>query len=86
MGSKLELAVDERAVSASEVRRLRREGIVPANMYGHNQSSVPLQVDGKVLEQALGDAGKLDITVIGIDLPSDGLQVVLGVPLKVLVA
>ena len=66
MGSKLELAVDERAVSASEVRRLRREGIVPANMYGHNQSSVPLQVDGKVLERLLERGGSKGILLLKI--------------------
>ncbi|MHB1417949.1 MAG: 50S ribosomal protein L25 [Chloroflexota bacterium] len=52
-----ELTVEERIVSATEVRRLRHAGIVPANMYGQNQPSLALQVDGIVLQKLLARGG-----------------------------
>lgn len=57
MSKQLELAVEERAVSAKQVRRLRQQGIVPANMYGHNQPSVALQVNGIALQRLLARGG-----------------------------
>ena len=53
MSSQLELAVEERVVSAQQVRRLRHAGIVPANVYGQNQPSLALQVNGVVLQNLL---------------------------------
>ncbi|MHB1006304.1 MAG: 50S ribosomal protein L25 [Chloroflexota bacterium] len=53
MSNQLELAVEERVVSAQQVRRLRHAGIVPANVYGQNQPSLALQVDGVVLQNVL---------------------------------
>ena len=52
-----QLVVEERVVSGKQVKRLRHQGIVPANMYGHNLSSVSLQVTGKALHGALDHGG-----------------------------
>ena len=57
MSDQLELVVEERVVSGKQVKRLRHQGIVPANMYGHNLSSVSLQVTGKALHGALDHGG-----------------------------
>ncbi|MCL5959801.1 MAG: 50S ribosomal protein L25 [Chloroflexi bacterium] len=57
MSNQLELVVEERVISGKQVRRLRQQGIVPANMYGHNQSSVPLQVNNKALQGVLARGG-----------------------------
>lgn len=58
MSNQLELAVEERAVSEKNLKRLRRQGIVPANMYGHNLRSVSLQVNSTVLQKLLARGGK----------------------------
>lgn len=58
MSNQLELAVEERAVSGKKVKRLRWQGIVPANMYGHNLRSVSLQVNNTVLQKLLARGGK----------------------------
>lgn len=57
MAEQRELMVEERVVSAQQVRRLRHAGIIPANMYGQNQPSLALQVDGVVLQKMLGRGG-----------------------------
>ncbi|MHB1134360.1 MAG: 50S ribosomal protein L25 [Chloroflexota bacterium] len=57
MSNQLELAVEERIVSGPQVRRLRQAGIVAANVYGQNQPSVALQVDGVVLQKLLARGG-----------------------------
>ncbi len=53
----MELAVDERTVSGKRARRLRQQGIIPANVYGQNLPSLPLQVNGLALEKLLGHGG-----------------------------
>ncbi|MBI2862977.1 MAG: hypothetical protein HYX94_00240 [Chloroflexi bacterium] len=46
------------AVSGKNVKRLRRQGIVPANIYGRNQSSMSLQLNSLVLQKLLARGGK----------------------------
>ncbi|MCL4465300.1 MAG: 50S ribosomal protein L25 [Chloroflexi bacterium] len=57
MREQRELTVEERIVSAPQMRRLRHEGIVPANIYGQSQPSLALQVDGIVLQRLLARGG-----------------------------
>src|SRR5438876_763695 len=38
MPARLELKAEQRAVFGKHVRRLRRQGIIPANIYGHGDS------------------------------------------------
>lgn len=57
MSKQMELAVEERDVSARHPNQLRQDGIVPANMYGRNQTSVALQVDGVTLQKLLARGG-----------------------------
>ncbi|MEW6183016.1 MAG: 50S ribosomal protein L25 [Bacillota bacterium] len=49
----LELVAEERTISGKHVKRLRQQGLVPAIMYGHNQPSVALQVNGAALQKLL---------------------------------
>ena len=58
---RLELEVSKREITGKKTRFLRREGIIPANLYGHGIDSVPLQVDAKHLKQMLAQAGKTDL-------------------------
>lgn len=58
MNNQMELVVEERVVSGKQVKRLRKKGIVPANMFGHDRPSVSLQVDRLVLQRVLAHGGK----------------------------
>jgi large subunit ribosomal protein L25 len=57
MSNQLELAVEERTVFGKQVKRLRQQGIVPANMYGRHQQSVSLQVNSQALQKLLSSGG-----------------------------
>ena len=63
---KLELEVSKREITGKKVRFLRRQGIVPANLYGHGIDSVPLQVDAKHLKEILAKAGKTDLVSLKV--------------------
>ena len=57
MSKQLELAAEERVVLGKHLGRLRRQGMVPANMYGHNLPSVALQVSATSLRKLLARGG-----------------------------
>ena len=63
---RLELEVSKREVTGKKVRFLRREGIIPVNLYGHGIDSTPLQVDAKLFKQMLAQAGKTDLISLKI--------------------
>ncbi len=48
-----ELSVEARQVLGKKVRHLRREGVLPANIYGHGLSSLAVQVKTEELEKTL---------------------------------
>jgi len=58
---RLELEVSKREITGKKVRFLRREGIIPASLYGHGTDPTALQVDAKRLKQMLAEAGKTDL-------------------------
>lgn len=64
---RLELEVSKREVTGKKVKLLRREGITPANLYGHGIDSTALQVDAKRLKQILAEAGKTALISLKID-------------------
>ncbi len=47
------LKVERRTVLGKQVKHLRRDGILPANIYGHLQESQAVQVDTHEMERAL---------------------------------
>jgi len=47
------LNAERRTVLGKHVRHLRREGILPANVYGHQKESVAVQVNAHDMERAL---------------------------------
>ncbi len=57
MSKQLELVAEERVVLGKQVGRLRRQGIVPANMYGQDLPSVALQVNAMSLRKLLARGG-----------------------------
>ncbi len=53
MADQVSLSVAERTVLGKRVKKLRRQGVIPANVYGLHQSSQALQVDLYTLERFL---------------------------------
>ena len=58
MRERPELTAQRRQVTGKKVARLRRQGIVPAVLYGHGHPSEPLQVDAKAFEQLRRHVGR----------------------------
>jgi len=52
------LIAEERKVLGKEVKKLRREGLLPANVYGKNLASVALQVKLADFEEVFKEAGE----------------------------
>jgi large subunit ribosomal protein L25 len=62
-----ELEVSKREITGKKVRFLRRQGIIPANIYGHGIESTPINVDTRSLKHMLAQAGKTDLISLKID-------------------
>ncbi len=53
----LNLKAEVRQVTGKDVKKLRREGLVPAVLYGRNVEAMQLQIDGKTLGKVLASGG-----------------------------
>ena len=53
----IELKTQKRKVLGKKVKNLRREGLIPAVLYGHKTDAVPLQVEERELNRILTQAG-----------------------------
>jgi len=62
----IELQAEPRDVFGKHVRRLRRQGIVPANIYGHGDAR-PIQAPARALEHMLVHGGRTGIVTIAFD-------------------
>lgn len=69
------LEVNPRTILGKATRRLRRQGIIPGNVYGHKRDSVPVQVEAVSLERFRREHGLR--SVISVRLPHTGPQTVL---------
>jgi large subunit ribosomal protein L25 len=63
----LELAVQSRSVVGKQVRRLRREGLIPAVIYGHGVESLPIQVHRSDLRGILNQASLSRLVALRVD-------------------
>jgi large subunit ribosomal protein L25 len=66
MADKIELKVDQRKTTGKKVRFLRREGIVPLHLFGHNLESQALQGDAATLGKVLAQAGGTRLVTLKI--------------------
>lgn len=57
MGDKVNLKLDEREAHGKKVAKLRKEGIVPAVVYGPGIEPVSVQVESGILQKAYKQAG-----------------------------
>ncbi len=64
---KVELNVSPRPVLGKKVKRLRREGIIPANVYGRALDSVAIQVVRDDLVRVVRSAGRNEIIYLRLD-------------------
>ncbi len=62
--SRTELTVDPRDVLGKKVKKMRREGVTPANIFGHNVESRAIQVSTDDLKHVLRSAGRNDIVYL----------------------
>ena len=58
--TRTELSVNPRAVLGKKVKKMRREGVTPANIFGHNVESKAIQVFTSDLKHVLRSAGLAD--------------------------
>jgi len=65
--TRTELRVAPREVLGKKVRALRRQGLTPANIYGHNVESQAIQVATEELKHVLKSAGRNDIVYLRLD-------------------
>lgn len=72
MAQREKLKVEKREIHGKEVRKLRREGILPANVYGADFASTAVQLPTKefikVFDKA-GETGLVDVELGGQTLP-----------------
>ncbi len=54
----IELEVQPRSILGKKVKRLRREGLTPVNVFGHGIPSAAMQVETRSLARALSASGK----------------------------
>lgn len=76
MQQTIKLKVEPRTLTGNKVRALRRGGVIPAVLYGHNVPSQNLAVDAKVFEKIYKQAGESTLV---------DLQVGEATPVKVLI-
>jgi large subunit ribosomal protein L25 len=62
-----ELEVAKRDVTGKKVRFLRRQGVTPANIYGHGIDSTHINVDARSLKHLLGRVGSTDLISLKMD-------------------
>lgn len=65
---KLKLEIEKRKITGRKVKNLRRQGILPANIYGKNVKSLAVQLPLKDFDRVLkevGETGLLELSVAG---------------------
>ncbi len=68
MGDKVSLTVEERDILGKKVARLRKQGIVPGVVYGHDYDAKPVSAPAPLLEKVYKQAGKhqpVELTIGG---------------------
>jgi len=61
------LTADKRRTRGNQVKAIRRQGIVPAVLYGSGVEGLAIQVDGKQLETLLSTVGASSLITLKVD-------------------
>ena len=67
MAEQTELVIAPRTVTGKAVKRLRKAGIIPANIFGHNQPSQAVQVEGTAFERLRKARAATNILLLKMD-------------------
>jgi len=67
MADKVRLALDQRTVTGKKVNRLRRDGILPATVYGKGVGPINVQVDARTFSNIYRHAGRT--TLVELEIP-----------------
>jgi len=81
----IELQASPRTVLGKKVRHLRRQGMLPANLFGHNLASQALQVEEKAFQRAFAQAGMNTLVSLKVDAAEPRMVLIRGLqrnPLK----
>lgn len=70
VSQKIELNAENRKVLGGGVRKLRRDGYIPAILYGKGQEPLPLQISLKDFNKTFKIAGESTLVYIGVDSQS----------------
>lgn len=68
MATRQKLTVEKRTITGKKVKKLRKEGLLPANVYGKGINSLAVQVKLKefdALFKEVGETGLIDVAVDG---------------------
>ena len=63
----IELRATSREILGKKVKSLRRQGIIPLHLFGHNVESLALQCDEAQLKRVLAQAGKTRLISLKLD-------------------
>jgi large subunit ribosomal protein L25 len=63
----IELQVSSRELLGKRVRHLRKQGVLPANIFGHGIGSRAVQVESAAFRTALGKAGTNTLVALKVD-------------------
>jgi large subunit ribosomal protein L25 len=64
MAQQTELEISRREVMGKAVKRLRKEGIIPANIFGHNEASMAIQIDAVAFERLRRSHGSRSVLTL----------------------
>ena len=71
------LQTERRSVTGKKVKQLRRDGIVPGNLYGRGQESVAIQAPLTEVQRVFGAVDRNAVVQMAIDGSSETIPVVL---------
>lgn len=71
MPEQVKFTAQRREVMKKKVKQLRRQGIIPGNIYGHNRASVPVQVNAHDFERFLATHAAATLLRLAVDGASE---------------
>jgi large subunit ribosomal protein L25 len=67
MAQRVTLEVERRKVTGKSVKHLRRQGLIPGNLYGKDKPSQPIQMNGHELTKFIATHGQATLIELHLD-------------------
>jgi large subunit ribosomal protein L25 len=67
MAQRVTLEVERRMVTGKSVKHLRRQGLIPGNLYGKDRPSQPIQMNGHELSKFIATHGRATLIELHLD-------------------